>query len=164
MSTQSSGRRWFRRRPRFTGALTLMVMLAQTGCYTYAPASRELRPGMGVAYTLTDRGRVAMADQVGSGVLRVEGSLLENTGSAYVIKMSRVQSIDGSRSRWGGERVTVSHDHVANSFERKLSKQRTAIAIGATVVGLTVFAITRNLTVFGLGFGPEDPRIPDPNQ
>lgn len=142
-----------------------MVMLAsQAGCYTYAPAAREVSPGMGVAYTLTDRGRVAVADQVGPGALRLEGTLLQNTGSEYVLAMARVRTLDGSVSRWGGERVTLSHDHVANAFERKLSRSRTAITVAATAVGVTVFILTRNLLGGGFGLGDPDDRNPSPNQ
>jgi hypothetical protein len=120
---------------------------------------------MRVAYTVTDRGRVALADQVGPGVARVEGTVLQKTGSGYVLAMSRVRTIDGSMSRWAGERVTIEQDHVANSYERKFSKQRTAVAIGATIVGATVFIITRNLIATGLPFGPgDDGRTPPNNQ
>jgi hypothetical protein len=117
-----------------------------------------------VAYTLTDRGRVAVADQIGSGVLRVEGTLLQSTGSEYVLAMSRVRMLDGSVSRWGGERVTVGHDHVAGSFERRFAKTRTALAIGAATVGVTVFALTRSLFASGFGFGDRDGGTPPVNQ
>ena len=165
MSTQSRGRRRSFRRPRITGALILMVMLAtQSGCYTYAPAAGSLTPGTRVAYTVTDRGRVALADQVGSGVVRIEGTIVQNTGSEYVLAVSRVRTLDGSASRWAGERVSLSHDHVANSFERRFSKGRTALAITATVVGVTAFIITRNLLAGGFGFNDPDDRNPPPDQ
>jgi hypothetical protein len=164
MSMQSSGRRRSFRRPRITGALTLIMLATQSGCYTYAPAAGELAPGAGVAYTLTDRGRVAVTDRVGPGVLRVEGTLVQNTGSEYVLAVSRVRTLDGSISRWAGERVTVAQDHVANSFERRFSKPRTALAVGATVVGITVFVLTRSLLAGGFGFLDPDGRNPDPDQ
>jgi hypothetical protein len=142
-----------------------MVMLAsQSGCYTFTPAAGELAPGARAAYTVTDRGRVALADQVGPGVMRIEGTIVQNTGSEYVLAVSRVRLLDGSASRWAGERVTLAHDHVANSFERRFSKGRTALAIGATVVGATVFIITRNLIATGLPFGDGDERIPPVDQ
>jgi hypothetical protein len=143
-----------------------MVMLAtQSGCYTYAPAAGEFAPGTRVAYTVTDRGRVALADQVGPGVMRVEGTVLQNTGSGYVVAMSRVRTIDGSIARWAGERVTVEKDHVANSFERRFSKQRTAVAVAATAVGVTVFIITRNLIANGLPWSTDDDgRVPPVDQ
>ena len=165
MSTQSSGRRRFCRRPRLTGTLTLMVMLAtQSGCYTYAPAAREFAPGTRVAYALTDRGRVAVADRVGPGVLRVEGTLLQSTGSEYVLAMSRVRTLDGSVARWGGERVTIAHDDVASSFERRLSKPRTALALGAAAVGIAAFALTRSLIASGFGLGDRDGGTPPVDQ
>lgn len=165
-STQSSGRRRFCRRPRLTGALSLMVMLAtQSGCYTYAPAPGELAPGSGAAFTVTDRGRVALNDQVGPGVVRVEGTVLQSTGSEFVLAVSRVRMIDGSISRWGGERITLSRDHVGNSYQRTFSKQRTLVAVGATLVGITAFIITRNLIASGFGIGGDDDgRIPPNNQ
>lgn len=165
MSTQLRGRRRSFRRPRLTGALTLIMLATQSGCYSYAPAAGEFAPGTRVAYTVTDRGRVALADQVGPGVTRVEGTVLQNTGSEYVVAMSRVRTIDGSISRWAGERVTVGKDHVANSYERRFSKQRTAVAIAATVVGVTAFIITRNLIANGLPWNADDDgRIPPVDQ
>jgi hypothetical protein len=162
---QSSGRRRLCRRPRLTGVLSLTVMLAtQSGCYTYAPAAREITPGQQVAYTLNDRGRVAVADQIGSGVLRVEGTLLQSSGSAYALAVSRVRTLDGRVSRWGGERVTVGHEHVASSFERRFSKPRTVLAVGAAVVGVTAFALTRSLFASGFGFGDRDGGTPPVNQ
>ncbi len=141
------------------------MLATQSGCYAYSPAATELAPGSGVAYTVTDRGRVALADQVGAGVLRVEGTLLQSTGSEYVIAVSRVRTLDGSLSRWAGERVTLSRDHVATSLQRRFSKQRTAVAVAATVVGATVFIITRNLIATGLPFGDDDGgRIPPVDQ
>jgi hypothetical protein len=143
-----------------------MVTLAtQTACYTYTPAAREITPGMRAAYTVTDRGRVALADQVGPGVMRVEGTILQSTGSEYVLAVSRVRTIDGSMSRWTGERVTLAKDHVANSFERRFSRQRTAVAIGATAVGVAVFILTRNLIASGFSLGGDDNgRVPPENQ
>jgi hypothetical protein len=54
---------------------------------------------------------------------------------------------------------------VANSYERRFSKQRTAVAIGATIVGVTAFIITRNLIATGLPWGTDDDgRIPPVDQ
>lgn len=165
MFTKSRGCRR-QRRPRSTGVI-LIAMLAltqsQTGCYVYVPAGSGIAPGTRMAYTLTDRGRVALSDQVGSGVYRLEGTVLEQNGSTFVLGMSRVRSIDGTSSRWAGERVTMDQEHVSTSFERRLSKQRTAMAIGAAVVGVTLFALTRNLSVFGIGTGDNEGREPPPN-
>jgi hypothetical protein len=152
------------RRPRITGALTLIMLATQSACYTYAPAAGEPAPGQGVAYTVTDRGRVALADQVGTGVLRVEGTLLQSTGSEYVLAVSRVRTIDGSTSRWAGERVTVAKDDVANSLQRRFSKGRTAMAIGATVVGISVFILTRNLLASGFSLGDDGDPTPPSDQ
>jgi hypothetical protein len=142
----------------------MVTLASQTGCYTYAPAAGELAPGSGVAYTVTDRGRVALNDQVGPGVARVEGTLLQRTGSESVIAVSRIRMIDGSISRWAGERVTVSTDHVANSYERRFSKQRTAVAVGAAAVGVTLFILTRNLLGGGMSFGDDDGGTVGPDQ
>lgn len=168
ISRSSAGRR-FQRRSRSLGSLVpigiLAFMLSQSACYTFAAASTGAKvPGTRLAFGLTDRARADLAEQVGPGAARIEGTLLQDGGAGYVVSIAKVRTIDGKTSRWGGERITIGHDQVANVFERKFSRSRTAMATTAVVVGVTAFILTRNLKVFG--FNREDPgdRNPPPNQ
>jgi hypothetical protein len=102
-----------------------------------------------MAFALTDHGRASLADQLGPGVLRVEGALVENTGDSYLVNVALVRSIDRGSSRWSGERVTLRRDDVANVFERQFSKRRTIATVAAVTIGITAFILSRNL--LGLG-------------
>lgn len=148
------------RRALVTGSLALAV--PQASCYTYGAVHQgNVVPGTRMAFALTDRGRASLGSQVGPGVLQLEGTLLQTTGDAYVVSVAAVRSIDGGTRRWGGERVTIGHDDVANIRRRSLSKGRTTVAIATVLVGATVFALTRDLSVFGLGKRPPtDPPAP----
>jgi hypothetical protein len=151
------------RRGFLLGILTLS--LAQASCYTIAPASQARAvPGTRLTFTLTDRGRVALAEQIGASVLEVEGTLVQDSGADYVLRVSAIRSIDGSKTRWDGERISINHDAVATTRQRIFSKGRTAVAVAATTVAVTAFIITRNLRVFGIGPAPpKEPPAP-PNQ
>jgi hypothetical protein len=128
----------------------LALTAAQTGCYIYAaPTTAAPTAGSRLAFTLTDRGRAALANQLGPGVLRLEGALIENSGDSYVISVESVRNIDRGSSKWSGERVTLQRDDVASVFERKFSKRRTIITVASVTAGITAFILSRNL--LGLG-------------
>lgn len=129
----------------------LAITLSQAACYTYSAAhDGEKVPGARYAFTLTDQGRAELAGQIGPGVLHVEGRLVQNDNAAYTVSVAAVRAIDGRR-RWAGERIAIAHDFVANTLERRFSKKRTTIATSAVVGGLVLFAVTRDLNIFGLG-------------
>lgn len=167
MSRSGEGRR-VQRHSSDLGTLYLIGMLAltlsQSGCYTLAAASPGHKvPGSRLAFGLTDRGRADLADQVGSGAVRIDGTLIQDSGPAYIVSISSVRSIDGATARWGGERIIIGRDQVANVFERKFSRSRTAIAAGVVVAGFTAFILTRDLNIFGLGRGDRGDKDPLPN-
>ena len=141
---------------------SLAAVLSSPSCYTYgAVRDGRLSPGTRAAFALNDRGRATLGEQIGPRVLQVEGTLLQDTGESYLIGVAAVRSIDGSKARWGGERITMSKGDVESIRSRTFSKGKTAIAIGGVVATVTVLALTRNLTVFGIGRAPpKDP--PDP--
>ena len=136
------------RRCRAVVATTLLVP-ATTGCYTYhhAPVG-TLAPGSSVALGITDRGRVALGQQLGPGVLRVRGELVERTDSSYVLRVSAVEQLNGHTAKWNGERVVISRDHVGTAAEHHLSRGRTWLAVSGVAVGvaLAATAITLNTT------------------
>jgi hypothetical protein len=144
---------------------SLALTLPQASCYTYGAAYQgRLVPGTRMAFALNDRGRAALGDQIGSRVLQVEGTLLQDNGSSYLVSVAAINTIDGGRSRWGGERITMSHGDVESIRRRDFSRGKTAAAIAVATVGIAAFIISRNLSVFGIGPSPTpDPPNP-PNQ
>ena len=138
---------------------SLAALLPSASCYSYGTVRNgQLAPGTRAAFALSDAGRAALGEQIGPRVLQVEGTLVEDTGSSYLVRVSAVRSIDGTTARWGGERITMSHGYVDGIRRRDFSKGKTAAAVGAVAVGVVAFALTRNISIFGIGRAP--PREP----
>lgn len=138
---------------------SLAALLPSASCYSYgAVRNGQLAPGARAAFALSDEGRAALGEQIGPRVLQVEGTLVEDTGSSYLVRVSAVRSLDGRTARWGGERITMNHGYVEGVRRRDFSKGKTAAAVGAVAVGVVAFALTRNISIFGIGRAP--PREP----
>jgi len=150
-----------RRRRRAAGVLGI-VMLANTGCYTYVPVmSTAPQPGEHVAFDLTDMGRVRLNDQLGGNVSRVEGMVSASEGNDYLVSVTRVAYFNAPSANWSGERVRLSRDVVARVEERKFSKGRTLLVVGGALAGIAAFVLTRSI----LGGGTEEgdtgpPKLP----
>jgi hypothetical protein len=122
------------------------TMLLSTGCYNYTVRERaQVVPGGRNAFDLTDQGRVDLAQRLGPGIARVEGTVVSADSSAIVLRVASTQSIRGETSNWGGEVVTIRQAVIANVAQRELSSGKTAVAIGAAAVALGAFIVTRTL-------------------
>ncbi len=120
------------------------------GCYTYAPLpTLEPVPQTQVALVLSDVGRVGAGTSMGSGIARVEGALIGATDSEYTLRIAGVTDIRGRESRWSGEQVSLRRTWVGNAYERRFSKPRTYLLVGALTAGFATFVVTRHL--FGIG-------------
>ncbi|HEX3157163.1 MAG TPA: hypothetical protein VHQ45_01500, partial [Gemmatimonadaceae bacterium] len=75
------------------GGWLALACLLGSGCYSTArvdvgPALAEATPDLRV--DVSDQGRVALADRLGPGVLRIEGELVGATNDSMTIAVSRV--------------------------------------------------------------------------
>lgn len=143
-----------------TGVALASVLLFNVGCYTYQPlAGTQPQPGQRVSFELTDAGRAALVDQLGQGVVTVDGTLQEITGGQYVLGVSQITTINAGTAHWGGERVRIPIADVAHAGTKALSRSRTAVLIGAVVVGLGAIILTRNLVGGGFAPGTDSSRV-----
>lgn len=133
------------------------VIPAVLGCYTYAPldASTGVQAGERVAVEVTDRGRVELGERLGSGVVRLEGTLTRTDSQDLVMNVWRVMSIGGETSRWSGESIRFRRDLAARVQMRTLNRPRTYLVAGAAVAGLVLFA--KSFDLFGSFTGGSDP-------
>ncbi len=135
-------------RLRSWGSALLPALVA--GCYTYAPLpTLEPVPDTQVALVLSDAGRVGAGASMGPGIARVEGALIGSTDSEYTLRIAGVTDIRGRESRWSGEQVSLRRTWVGNAYERRFSKPRTYLLVGALTAGVATFVVTRHL--FGIG-------------
>lgn len=133
------------------------VMPAALGCYQYAPldTSTGVQAGEHVAVEITDRGRAELSERLGSGVLRLEGTLTRTDSVDLVMNVWRVAQLSGPTARWSGESVRLRREYAASVATRTLNRGKTTLVAGAAVVGLVVF--TRQFGLLGFSVGGEGP-------
>jgi hypothetical protein len=106
---------------------------------------------------LTDYGRIETARQIGPQTARVEGSMLAADDTAFLLAVSSVKPISGAWVRWSGEQVSMRRDYVAQMYERRLNRGRTALLIAASAFAALTIMVRYDI----LGFGSLDiPIIP----
>jgi len=129
------------------------LLFTNTACYTYRPTlSAAPQAGERVAIDITDRGRVSLGDQLGSGVSRIEGLVNENQGDVVLVSVTKVGYINAPPANWSGERIRLSSDAIARVQERQFSKSRTLLTAGIVVGASAAFLVSRSL----IGGGRED--------
>lgn len=128
----------------------LSAMVLQGACYRYVPMG-GVTPAVGERYTfdITDAGRVGLADRLGPGVLKVEGTLVKQTDDAYVVSVAGIDLLNGGSSHWTGEQVPLNPGYIGSLEKREFSPGRTWVAIGATALAITAFILTRGLSGTG---------------
>lgn len=127
------------------------------GCYSkHLVTDGRVAPDAEVEVTVNDKGRVALAERLGPGVLRISGRLAQRSDSALVIRASSVEYLGVGSSVWSGEPVTVSTDFVGLMVERRLSKPRSWSVAGAAVIAVVAAAIALDLGGGAGGGGPSD--------
>lgn len=129
------------------------VLPAALGCYQYAPldTSAGVQAGERVAVEITDRGRAELSDRLGSGVLRLEGTLTQTDSTDLVMNVWRVAQISGPASRWSGESVRLKREYASSVQTRTLNCGKTYLMVGAVGVGIVLFTTQFDL----LGFASE---------
>ena len=137
------------------------VVPAASGCYQYAPldTSAGVQAGEHIAVDISDKGRAELSDRIGSGVLRLEGTLTRADSASIEMNVWRVASIvGGPTARWSGESVTFDRSYASRVQTRSLNLVRTYLVAGAAVGGLVLFTSQFDL----LGFGSQDNGEEDP--
>jgi hypothetical protein len=150
------------RRRRAVAGLMMSVVAANSACYAYVPAQTTAQPGEHVGLLVTDEGRVALRDQMGAGVDRIEGILLDTSGEEYLLQVAKVRNVGGTTSHWTGEHIRIRPSNIARVETRKVSGRKTALTVGGIVVGAALLFATNSLSVFGFENEREPRRPPDP--
>jgi len=118
--------------------------------------------GEPVALDITDAGRVGLSDRFGPGLLRVEGRLTSGAAQEYALNVQRVSFLNQPPSRWSGELVRIDRAFVGMVQQRKLSRGRTAFAIGVVVLAVGAIAVGTDLIGFFEGTTGDNGEPPGP--
>ncbi len=132
---------------RFVARLGLAPVLLGA-CYTYHPIQTP-SPEQKVSMVLTDSGRVESARQIGPETQRIEGNFLSADDTAYLLAVASVKPIGRDWVRWSGEEVSVRREYVAQLYERRVHKTRTALLIAG--VSYAVFTAMVRFDILGFG-------------
>ena len=142
-------------------AIGFLPVLA--GCYTYLPvATLQPAPGTNLSLVLSDEGRMQSVRQVGPYTMRIEGELLQATPEDFVVAVSDVVDIRGTRSKWTGESVSLPRSYVMMTYEKQFSRSKTVLLATAVAGGIVAIIASRNLLGLG-GSGNTGTTPPDPN-
>jgi hypothetical protein len=141
------------RRPRRSIAVAIGLVQLSTACYSYVPV-RTAPIGSRVALEINDDGRVALREQLGPGVVRLEGRVSAVESDALVLEASSVTQIRGRPTPIDSVQVRVRQGHVERVDERRLARGRTWMVIGGAVAVVAAFLVANG---FGGRTPPEQP-------
>jgi len=141
--------------------IVVAMLISGTGCYYYEPLETPVpRPGTYMEVMLTDSGTSHFWSYLGPDVGNLRGRLITANPDALALSVESVEQRHGQILSWKGETVTLGREYVATMQERHLSKPRTALLAGGTVVGLmtALAAFTNIASGSGGGGGGGQPR------
>jgi hypothetical protein len=118
-------------------AAAAVLVTATQACYEYRPVT-EATPlaGQKVALEITDQGRASLSERFGSGLAEIQGQVVSEQASDYVLNVFRVSRINGETASWSGEQARINRSYVESVKGRFFSPVRTtvfAVASGATL-------------------------------
>ncbi len=135
------------------------LLLGAAGCYQYLAVPSPVPQGTRVAVELNDQGRADLRGTIGPAIARLEGPLVHNSDTAFVLNVLQTRGLTGQLNRWSGETVSVRREYVQSITERRFSRSRTTMALLASAAGVLAFILSRDL--LGFGGGDVSP-VPDP--
>lgn len=129
----------------------LPLLLCAAGCYAYVAVPSPIPTGTRVAVDLNDQGRADLHGMIGPAIARLEGPLVHNSDTAFVLNVLETRGLSGQLNRWSGETVSLRREYVQRITERRFSRSRTTVAVLVSAAGVLAFILTRDLLGFGGG-------------
>lgn len=121
---------------RIIASLAALTGFGATGCYGYYQPATSNLTGHQLQLSITDSGAVILAPQVGVGIEAVDGKLVADSASRYIVSVSGIHRRDGLESDWRGEPVYIPHVLVSTVMERRFSRARTTLFAAATTIAM----------------------------
>jgi hypothetical protein len=121
-----------------------------TACYVQHPLTTPV-PVLGtqVVAQLTDTGTVLMANQLGPGVIEVEGVVSAADGNSWRLLMTRVEQRGVGSTFWNREPVTFPRFALTRVTERQFDRRRSWLIAG--LIASTAILAARSFGAFSFG-------------
>ncbi|MEO8193748.1 MAG: hypothetical protein ABI681_07845 [Gemmatimonadales bacterium] len=144
------------------GSLLAFLLGFGTGCYSFPAVAGPPAPGSNLVLELNDQGRAALGQQIGISAARIEGQLQSNPDSAYPLRVTSVEYLNGQSNRWSGEPLSIQKNLVSIVKERQFSRSRSFLLAAGVLGAAAAFMLTRG--ILGHGSPETDPPggKPDP--
>jgi len=143
------------------GRIFFPCILALTlGCHTYMPVSAtQVTPTQVVRITLNDTGRKALEPQVGPNIDFLQGTVAARDSNSVTIDAGIIKRLTTPEEKYGSPRhVAIPLTGLSSIGISKVSKSRTALLAGASVVGaLLIGNSVSGGDLFGDKGGPSKP-------
>jgi hypothetical protein len=123
------------------------LLMTASACYVYVPVDTTAAAPVGkrLAIEITDRGRAALSERIGSGVVRVEGTVTAVGSDQYELQVWKVAQFNTGLTPWSGEPVRIDRNYIGAVFERRVSRARSVLALGATIAAVVWFGQSQGL-------------------
>lgn len=119
------------------------------GCYTLQPTSAPAPVlGQRMAFDVNDAGRAALGGSMGPEIGQIEGQLVQQNPSEYIVAVTTVRFLRGGEQPWSGETVHLKSEYVTQTYVRRFAAGRT-IALGALGAGAVAVIATTALNAGG---------------
>lgn len=117
-------------------AVTTLVVLFATGCYTAVPIGLDVpQPETRIVAGITDVGSDRLAPQIGVAAVEIEGIVTAATDSVWRIRLKRVDQRGGVSTFWNEETVSFPRSALTGVREKRLDKKRSWMMAGLGVAG-----------------------------
>ena len=146
-------------------SLTLVLLLALGGCYTYSPTAFDsLGGGAEIRIRLSAVEVDRLDDVLPSEGRVVEGAVVERTGGSLFVDVTVASSLQGMRLTSLNQRIQLNRDGVLNLELKTLNRKRTWIASGIAGAAIGFFIYKQFLQDSGGssstgGGGPDEGRV-----
>ncbi len=122
----------------------------------------EINPPAVVSARISDAGRVALSEPVGSGVDRIDGEMVQRADSAIRLMVTQVRFLNGIASKWQGQELTLRPLDVSSVSQRTFSRPRTVVALIIGVLGAAALTVVGFNGLFSGDGNRDDPPDPPP--
>lgn len=143
-------------------ATALVAVFGVTGCYTYVPTTTAPTAGADVSVVLTDRGRVALGDRVGTEMDQLHGRLVSSTDSSVVVSMSESVTLRGISAKWTDELVTLNRDSFGSIRTKTFSRGRTTVTAAGIGAAAAILIVSGAVNTGGSKVIQDDSKPPIP--
>jgi len=137
-----------------SSCIVMVLLISAAGCYYYEPLETPApQPGTYMQVMLTDSGTSHFWGYLGPDVGNLRGRLITANPEALALSVESVEQRHGQILSWKGERVRLGGECVATMQESHVSKVRTALLAGGSVVGFIAARAAFTLFTGGSGGG-----------